>query len=57
MFGLIGIVLGILSAALGVFLVFFFSGPKEEQPMEMSTAGIVIGIAALISAAVLIFVA
>jgi len=55
MFGLVGIIVGILLLIAGFFLVFFFPLNVEHQPETMSITGIVIGILFLIIGFVLVF--
>ena len=57
MFGLGGIVAGIILILLGGALVFFFPGTaKEYQTFEFGIMGIVIGFVMIILGAILIFV-
>lgn len=55
MFGLLGIIIGILLLLVGMFLVFFFPTTTEHQPQTMSYAGIFLGIVCLVGGFVLVF--
>jgi len=55
MFGLIGIVIGILLLLVGIFLVFFFPSTMEHQPPGMSVTGVVLGLVLLVVGFVLVF--
>ncbi|MBI4181673.1 MAG: hypothetical protein HY520_01770 [Candidatus Aenigmarchaeota archaeon] len=56
MFGLSGLLAGILLLLAGIFLVFFFPGVTEHQPEADAYTGIVLGIIFLIAGAVLVFI-
>ena len=55
MFGIWGIVVGILSLLVGIFLVFFFPSSFKTQETELAIGGIFLGVIALIVGGVLIF--
>ncbi len=55
MFGLIGIVVGILMFIIGLFLFFFFPANADHQPENMSLMGVIIGFLLLAVGAILIF--
>ncbi len=55
LFGLAGLVVGILLLAFGAFMVIGFPSAEEHQPYDFSVAGIVIGFIALAAGAVLVF--
>jgi hypothetical protein len=56
MFGLLGIVVGIILLALGIFLVFFFPNVTEHQPTSMGWTGIVLGFIFIVIGGILLFV-
>lgn len=56
MFGLTGLIIGILLILAGLFLVFLFPSVGEHQPESMGWTGVVLGIIFLIVGAVLVFV-
>jgi hypothetical protein len=55
MFGLFGIVGGILLLLFGIFCVFFFPSSYIHQENELTIGGIIIGVVSLIVGAMLIF--
>ncbi len=55
MFGIWGIVLGIILGAFGLFMVFFFPHETMHQTEEFGVSGIVIGIISLVASSFLIF--
>jgi len=55
MFGLSGIVVGILLFLIGIFLFFFFPGNESHQPGNFSIMGIIIGFILLVAGGILIF--
>ncbi len=55
MFGVIGIIVGILLGAFGLFMVFFFPTASEHQPEEFTIAGIIMGVVCLAASFFLIF--
>lgn len=57
MFGIIGILVGIVLILIGGFLVFFFPGTAEHQPPPFDVVGVVLGFILIIIGGVLIFVA
>jgi hypothetical protein len=57
MFGIIGILVGLLLILIGGFLVFFFPSTAEHQPHPFDITGVVLGFILLIIGGALIFVA
>jgi uncharacterized membrane protein len=55
MFGLVGILGGILLILVGIFLAFFFQAPTDNQPESMGYLGIVLGLVLIVVGFVLIF--
>ena len=55
MFGIGGIIVGILLMLFGVFCVFFFPSSYYHQEESLTIGGIVIGVLSLIIGAMLIF--
>ena len=55
MFGVLGLIVGILLGAFGLFMVFFFPSVSEHQSNEFAISGIVIGIISLVISFLLIF--
>jgi len=55
MFGIAGILVGLLLVLVGGFLVFFFPNTMEHQPPPFDTVGVVLGFILLIIGGVLIF--
>jgi hypothetical protein len=55
MFGIIGILGGLLLVIIGGFLVFFFPNTFEHQAPPFDTVGVVLGFILLIIGGVLIF--
>lgn len=55
MFGILGILAGILCILVGGFLVFMFPHPTRHQPEQMGIVGIVLGFILLIIGFVLVF--
>ena len=55
LFGLAGLVIGILLLLFGAFMVIGFPAAEEHQPQSFSWAGIVMGFIALLIGAVLVF--
>lgn len=56
MFGMAGLVIGILLLLFGAFMIFGFPAAEEHQPPSFSWAAIVIGFIVAIIGAVLVFV-
>jgi hypothetical protein len=56
MFGMGGIVAGLILILIGGALVFVFPGPREYQPTTFTMTGIVTGFVMIILGAILIFV-
>lgn len=54
-FGIAGLIIGVLLLAAGIFLIIGFPAAEEHQPTEFSLAGIVLGVIFLIIGAVLVF--
>lgn len=57
MFGILGILVGIVLILIGGFLVFFFPGAMEHQPPPFDVVGVVLGFILIIAGGVLVFVA
>ena len=57
MFGIIGILVGLLLIVVGGFLVFFFPSAWEHQPDPFGWVGVVLGFILIIIGGVLVFVA
>jgi hypothetical protein len=55
MFGLWGLGGGVLLFIFGVFCIFFFPSSSTHQEEEIAIGGVIIGVIALITGAVLIF--
>lgn len=55
MFGLFGIVGGVLLLLFGIFCVFFFPESSIHQESNLAVGGIMIGIVSLIAGAMLVF--
>ena len=55
MFGIWGVVLGVILGAFGIFMVFFFPHEYLHQSEEFGITGIVMGIISLIASFFLIF--
>ncbi len=55
LFGLAGLIVGILLLLFGAFMVIGFPGSEEHQPYDFSVAGIVIGFVCLAIGVVLVF--
>ena len=55
MFGIFGIVGGVLLILAGIFLFFLMPGPGSYQPESFSTVFVVIGILCMVFGALLIF--
>lgn len=55
MFGVLGILIGIVLGAIGVFLIFGFPANPEHQPKNFSIIGVIIGFILAITAGLLIF--
>jgi hypothetical protein len=55
MFGIFGIVGGIVLILAGVFLFFLMPGPESYQPSSFSIVFVVLGILCMIFGAILIF--
>ena len=57
MFGILGILVGIVLILIGGFLVFFFPGTEEHQWPPFDIVGVVLGFILIIIGGVLVFVA
>jgi hypothetical protein len=57
MFGIIGVLVGIVLILIGGFLVFFFPSTAEHQPPPFDVVGVVLGFILIIIGGILIFVA
>ncbi len=55
MFGIGGVIGGILLMLFGVFCVFFFPSSTTHQEQSLAVGGIVIGVISLIIGAMLVF--
>lgn len=55
MWGVLGVVAGIILILVGGFLIIFFPGTEEHQPLGFSILGIVMGFAFVIIGCLLIF--
>jgi hypothetical protein len=55
MFGLLGVVIGIVLILLGGFLVFFFPSTTIHQGEDFGVAGVVLGFIILLIGGVLVF--
>ncbi len=55
MFGLWGLVIGVLLLLFGIFCVFFFPSSEKHQEQELAIGGVFIGVVSLIIGAVLVF--
>lgn len=57
MFGIVGILVGLLLILAGGFLVFFFPSTAEHQPSPFDVVGVVLGFIFIIAGGILVFVA
>jgi len=57
MFGILGILVGILMVLAGGFLILFFPSTGDHQPPPFDLVGVVLGFILLIIGGVLIFIA
>ncbi|UCD07198.1 MAG: hypothetical protein JSW41_05230 [Candidatus Aenigmatarchaeota archaeon] len=57
MFGIGGLILGIILILIGLFLTFFFPGTQEHQPPPFGAVGIFLGLILIIIGGILVFVA
>ncbi len=55
MFGIVGIVVGVLMLLFGAFCVFFFPSSHIHQQQELAMGGVIIGIVSLLIGAALVF--
>jgi hypothetical protein len=55
MFGLWGLVIGILSLLFGIFAIFFFPSSYWHQEENLTIGGIFLGVIALIVGGILVF--
>jgi len=55
MFGLWGLVFGVLLLAFGVFAVFFFPSSSTHQESELAIGGVIMGVISLLIGAALVF--
>ncbi|MEM5798304.1 MAG: hypothetical protein QXP39_01020 [Candidatus Aenigmatarchaeota archaeon] len=55
MFGLAGLIIGILLIIFGLYMIFFFPSTIEHQA-EFSWRGVLLGVIALVIGALLIFI-
>ncbi len=56
MFGIGGLVLGIILILIGLFLAFFFPAPQEHQPPPFGLVGVLLGFILLIIGGILVFI-
>ena len=57
MFGIVGILVGLLLIVMGGFLVFFFPNTGEHQAPPFDVVGVVMGFIFLIIGGLLVFIA
>jgi hypothetical protein len=55
LFGLVGLLAGILLIAIGGFLFFFCFGPGEHQPVEFSKSIVFFGLVFIIIGGLMVF--
>lgn len=55
MFGIGGLIGGVLLLLFGLFCVFFFPSSQTHQETELAIGGVVIGVISLIVGAILVF--